>query len=115
MDSDGQSFIPSPTFQGPKPGYVFSTGKHGTGYYLDDKSFSSTGHGSTQFTVAPAAQPSTRPRAAEELLKEAEEAAQGMQIMNVDSKALKKLLNTLERKVFSIHPFIQTPIQPIHL
>lgn len=31
----GQSFIPSKTFTGPKPGYVFRRDKQGTGYYLD--------------------------------------------------------------------------------
>ena len=31
-------FIPSAAFAGPKKGYVFSNGKHGVGYYLDEKS-----------------------------------------------------------------------------
>ena len=28
-------FYPSPTFQGSKNGYVFTTGTKGTGYYID--------------------------------------------------------------------------------
>eukprot|EP00967_Tisochrysis_lutea_P072680 scaffold97016_cov17-Tisochrysis_lutea.AAC.2 len=31
-------FLPSPTFMGARPGYYFSTGKQGVGYYLDDPS-----------------------------------------------------------------------------
>ena len=30
-----EDFIPSETFTGRKSGYVFKTGKNGTGYYLD--------------------------------------------------------------------------------
>jgi hypothetical protein len=28
-------FQPSPVFQGPRPGFVYTTGQHGTGYYKD--------------------------------------------------------------------------------
>ena len=35
--SDPVSYIPSDTFQGAKPGYVFGTRQDRTGYYLDNK------------------------------------------------------------------------------
>ena len=35
-------FIPSQTFQGPKPGYVFAARRAGTGYHLDNNSSSSS-------------------------------------------------------------------------
>ena len=34
--SSGDSFISSPSFQGPKQGYVFQNGKKGIGYYKDE-------------------------------------------------------------------------------
>ncbi len=33
--SQDGSFLPSPTFQGSRPGYVFKRGPYGVGYYLD--------------------------------------------------------------------------------
>ena len=33
--ADGSSFLPSVTFTGAKPGFVFKTGSQGLGYYRD--------------------------------------------------------------------------------
>jgi hypothetical protein len=34
-ESDSPAFIPSPRFSGARPGYYFSAGKAGVGYYAD--------------------------------------------------------------------------------
>ena len=42
IDSNRPAFIAADSFQGPKSGYLFSSGKQGTGYYIDASSSSTT-------------------------------------------------------------------------
>lgn len=37
-EASSPAFVASPTFAGPRPGYVFKTGDEGVGYYLEESS-----------------------------------------------------------------------------
>ncbi|KAL6780216.1 hypothetical protein ACKKBF_B14000 [Auxenochlorella protothecoides x Auxenochlorella symbiontica] len=96
-------FIPSASWSGPKHGYYFSKGAQGTGYYRDDQSHPGGGNtGSDGAGPGPSSMPPPPPRVrardAEELLREAEEAAGPSDIGIVDAKGLRRLVLALERK-----------------
>ena len=97
-DGAAEPFIAAPKFQGAKPGYHFSSGSRGVGYYLDDPSAGAPGDGAGPSRPAAAA-PVARPQTGAELLLEAEDAAGEPQMQIVDAKTLRKLVTTLERKV----------------
>ena len=76
--SGGDEFIPSKSFSGPRPGYVFSTGDLGTGYYLESggrakrqRPYDGTEDRAKRAAVAEASMD------ADALLEAAEEAARG--------------------------------------
>lgn len=99
--SSGQLFIPAPTFHGRKSGYYFTKGPQGTGYYLDEpkKKISSSSNMPPGFADDDLQHSKNSHRlTGEELLEEAEEAAGDLNLQIVDSKVLKKLVSTLERK-----------------
>jgi hypothetical protein len=104
-------FQPAPSFLGANPGYYFSAGPQGVGYYRDPYQLGPAS--------APAARPSAPPRPtlidddrpgpsappprrapldAQALLTEAELAAADYPSLLVDAKGLRRLVNALERR-----------------
>ncbi len=96
LPSHVPSFVPTKRFAGAKPGYYFSLGKQGLGYYIDAKQPLPD-----VFDEEPtiAAQPRRRIPTAEELLRDAEQQAGEQQVQLLDAKSLKRLVLQLERKV----------------
>ncbi|KAL4421715.1 hypothetical protein ABPG77_002331 [Micractinium sp. CCAP 211/92] len=100
-------FVAAPKFQGARPGYYFGRGASGVGYYLDSKQAGSqldaaaAGDDADAAAAAAAeamARRAARPLDAEELLREAEEAAGDAGMEMLDLKGLKRLTLALERK-----------------
>lgn len=95
-DDGSEPFRPSQQWLGARPGYYFSRGAAGQGYYLDHKqSHSDTAAATDQ--SADIMQPS-RPVDGDELLREAEEAAGDAGMEMLDLRGLKRLTLALERK-----------------
>lgn len=92
------SFVPAKRFSGAKPGYYFSLGSQGLGYYLDARQPHPDSFEAGEEPTAAAAQPRRRIPTAEELLRDAEQQA-GEQVQLLDAKSLKRLVLQLERKV----------------
>uniref|UniRef100_A0A7S3R3A3 Beta-catenin-like protein 1 N-terminal domain-containing protein n=1 Tax=Dunaliella tertiolecta TaxID=3047 RepID=A0A7S3R3A3_DUNTE len=85
------TFQPSRTFQGSRPGFFFTAGPQGLGYYLDEK----------QADEGKAEEPEpeqVKQLDPEELLKQAEEDAHIDQIQLLDAKGLKRIVTALEKK-----------------
>ncbi|KAK9819671.1 hypothetical protein WJX72_000948 [[Myrmecia] bisecta] len=98
LDAAAAPFIPSASFVGSRPGYYFTSGEQGVGYYADPRQ--------PKQNVLEDKQESLKPQAAEpvdanELLREAEKQAGddgAQQLQLLDAKGLKRLVLVFERK-----------------
>lgn len=90
-------FVPARRFDGAKPGYFFSSGPEGVGYYRDSRQ-AAPAHAPDAGGADEAPQPRRRLPTAEELLEAAEQQA-AEQVQLLDTKSLKRLILQLERKV----------------
>jgi hypothetical protein len=93
----GELFIASAKWQGARPGYYFGRGSKGVGYYLDDMQQQAAQDAADGEAAAPSRP--AKPRDAEELLREAEEAVGDAGMEMLDAKGLRRLTLALERKV----------------
>ncbi|GLI67804.1 hypothetical protein VaNZ11_012092 [Volvox africanus] len=106
----GKDFIPAAQFFGAKPGYVFKTGDHGLGYYLDTLQKDAEAGGAANGSgpsgsldvrgggAQPSQQAPQQQLDPEELLRQAEEEANIDQIQALDAKSLRRLVAGLEKK-----------------
>ncbi|GIL93422.1 hypothetical protein Vretimale_6066 [Volvox reticuliferus] len=106
----GKDFISAAQFFGAKPGYVFKTGDHGLGYYLDTLQKDATAGGAADGAgpggnadgrgggAQPSQQAPQQQLDPEELLRQAEEEANIDQIQALDAKSLRRLVAGLEKK-----------------
>ncbi|PRW61313.1 beta-catenin 1 [Chlorella sorokiniana] len=95
--SGAAAFVPAARFLGARPGYYFSKGPSGLGYYPDSRQAAAQADEDAAAAAAPVKAPARRVDAAE-LLREAEEAAGDAGMEMLDSRGLKRLTLALERK-----------------
>ncbi|GFR50058.1 hypothetical protein Agub_g12199, partial [Astrephomene gubernaculifera] len=107
----GKDYIAAARFSGPKPGYVFKTGEHGLGYYLDPHQADSQHDGASGSAAGPSGSGGAGAGGSggegghqqqeldpEELLRQAEEEANIDQIQVLDAKSLRRLVAGLDKK-----------------